>query len=355
MTKFEQSCSVEYSQGKKSKFKITISNNPDLIQFKIEDLTSFSSDEYEFESDLESLQKLNRFFLLFLNLDEVSISMIKLIKRKEASVKVEGDLCKLKIMNALNDNEFEISLKKIEKEEKGNEEGKEKVNVEIKESTPIIRELKSRIDELEEKNAEYEKKIEKFEKIVESINKKFESGVEPQEDMIDYGRKMFESNIIDIKEEKAIYNWIKTKIISTELLFDTAKDGDSVEAFKKKVDGICPTLTIIKTETGIVFGGYLTAAWKERFSMADNNAFCFSLNPSKKYSVTDSKYAVSGYNEKENKLFQFGCTYFRIEAGCTKNSNSCVIGRGYEKGLTNVIPTNQKFKVSRIEVFKLNF
>ena len=355
MTKFEQSCSVDFSQGKKSKFKITISNNPDLIQFKIEDLISFSSDEYEFESDLESLQKLNRFFLLFLNLDEVSISMIKLIKRKEATVKVEGDLCKLKIMNALNDNEFEITLKKIEKEKKGNEEGKEKVNVEIKESTPIIKELKSRIDELEEKNAEYEKKIEKLEKIVESINKKFESGVEPQEDLIDYGRKMFESNIIDIKEEKAIYNWIKTKIISTELLFDTAKDGDSVEAFKKKVDGICPTLTIIKTETGIVFGGYLTAAWKERFSMADNNAFCFSLNPSKKYNVTDSKYAVSGYNEKENKLFQFGCTYFRIEAGCTKNSNSVVIGRGYEKGLNNVIPTNQKFKVSRIEVFKLNF
>ena len=355
MTKFEKSNSVEFSKGKKSKFNITISNNSDLIQFKIEDLVSSTEDEYYFEADFEDLKKLNRFFLLFLNLDEVNTNMVKLIKRDEANVKIEGKLCKLKIINALNNNEFEISLKKKKNEnEKDDKEENEPNYVDIKDTTPIIKDLKDRLDELEEKSTENGKKLQKLEKIVETINKKFENGVAPSDDLIDYGKKMFESNIIDIKEEKLIYNWIKTKIISTELIFDTHKDGDSAAAFKKKCEGVCPTLTIVKTETGIVFGGYLTCPFREKIQY-DNNAFTFSLNPSKMYKITEPKYAACGSNEKDRILFQFGCPYFRIEEGCTKNSNSCVVGRSYEKGLSNIIPINQKFKVSRIEVFKLNF
>ena len=241
MTKFEKSNSVEFSKGKKSKFNITISNNSDLIQFKIEDLVSSTEDEYYFEADFEDLKKLNRFFLLFLNLDEANANMIKLIKRDEANVKIEGKLCKLKIINALNNNEFEISLKKKKNEnEKDDKEENETNYVDIKDTTPIIKDLKDRLDELEEKSTENGKKLQKLEKIVETINKKFENGVAPSDDLIDYGKKMFESNIIDIKEEKLIYNWIKTKIISTELIFDTHKDGDSAAAFKKNVKEYAP-------------------------------------------------------------------------------------------------------------------
>jgi len=353
MTKFEKSNSVEFSQGKRSKFNITISNNSDLIQFKIEDLVSSTEDEYYYETDFEDLKKLNRFFLLFLNLGEVNENMIKLINRNEAKVKKEGNFCKLKITNTLNNNEFEISLKRKKKDNEKDDKEDEN-DIDIKDTEPIIKDLKDRLDELEEKSAQNGKKLQKLEKIVETINKKFEKGVVPSDDMIDYGKKMFESNIIDIKEEKLIYNWIKTKIISTELIFDTHVDGDSAAAFKKKCEGVCPTLTIVKTETGIVFGGYLTCPWREKIQY-DNNAFTFSLNPSKMYKITEPKYAACGSNEKDKILFQFGCPYFRIEEGCTKNSNSCVVGRSYEKGLSNIIPINQKFKVSRIEIFKLNF
>ena len=324
-----------------------------MIQFKIEDLVSSTEDEYYFESDFEDLKKLNRFFLLFLNLDEVNSSMINLIKRNEVNVKKEGNLCKLKIVNTVNNNEIEISLKKKKKENEKDDKEENGTN-DIDDSTPVIKDLKDRLDEIEEKSAENGKKLQKLEKIVEKINKKFEKGVIPSDDMIDYGKKMFNSNIIDIKEEKLIYNWIKTKIISTELIFDTKTDGDSTAAFKKKCEGVCPTLTIVKTETGIVFGGYLTCPWREKIQY-DNNAFTFSLNPSKMYKITEPKYAACGSNEKDKILFQFGCPYFRIEEGCTKKSNSCVVGRSYEKGLSNIIPINQKFKVSRIEIFKLNF
>ena len=48
--------------------------------------------------------------------------------------------------------------------------------------------------------------------------------------------------------------------MSTELIFDTSRDGDSIDAFKNKCEGKCPTLVIVKTNAGIIFGGYATSA-----------------------------------------------------------------------------------------------
>ena len=54
-------------------------------------------------------------------------------------------------------------------------------------------------------------------------------------------------------------------------------------------------------------------------------------------------------------MFQFGCCYFRIAANCTNNNNNRINEADYEKGLKNVIGGNDKFIVSRIEIFKLNY
>lgn len=365
---FEQTGTVEFSLGKKKKYKITISNNPDLIQFKIEDLVSYSDNEYFYESNLEDLQKFNRFFFLFSDLQECNQNIIKLVKNKEnINVKIENNICKFIIKNQINDDEIILELTKKDTE------GKEQNNEDIKDSIPLLGELKKKLDELEEKNEnlenkhkELEKKVENLEKNIENINQKFEGNApiklrapkakeETEEDEIDYGKQMFKSNIIDKKEEKVIYNWIKSKIVSTDLIYDTTTDGDSIDAFKEKCNGKCPTLVIIKTDTGIVFGGYTTSPWKENGPIPDNNAFVYSLNPNKKYPVKMPKYALLGYKPKEKILFQFGCCCFRIEDNCTKTNNNCIVGSGYERGLVDLIQGDHKFRVSRIEIFKLNF
>ena len=143
--------------------------------------------------------------------------------------------------------------------------------------------------------------------------------------------------------------------MSAELIFDTSKDGDNTEAFKNKCTGQNPTLIIIKTDTGIVFGGYATVPWKEGGPIQDYQSFVFSFNPKKKYKVTVPKFALYGYSEKDKLLIQFGCTCFRIENNCTKSNNNCVRGTGYEKGILDIIPGEHKFRVSRMEIFKLNF
>ena len=61
-------------------------------------------------------------------------------------------------------------------------------------------------------------------------------------------KRIFQSNIMDEKEEQTIINWIPNanKLTSTELIFDTSRDGDTVNAFKNKCQGQSPTLIIIE-------------------------------------------------------------------------------------------------------------
>ena len=168
-------------------------------------------------------------------------------------------------------------------------------------------------------------------------------------------KKIFTSNIIKHKEENVIKSWFNTNILSAELIYDTTRDGDSIEDFKNKCFGQFPTLVIIRTDMGFMFGGYATTAWKENGPITDYNSFVFSFNPDKKYNVLMPRFALFGSNAKEKVLFQFGSLCFRIEDNCTKTGNNVIRGSGYEKGLIDLIKGDHKFRVSRLEVFKINF
>ena len=166
--------------------------------------------------------------------------------------------------------------------------------------------------------------------------------------------KIFQSNIINKEYEKVIINWIPNKIISTELIFDTDKDGDTVDAFKKKCQGISPTLVIVKTTADIIFGGFATSKWVENKVISDNNSFVFSLNPHKKYNVKSPDSALYGYSYSQQIMFQFGCYYFRIAENCTHNYNNLFCDSScYEKGLIQLNKNKSAFMVSKLEIFKL--
>ncbi len=118
--------------------------------------------------------------------------------------------------------------------------------------------------------------------------------------------KKINSNIINDEEKIIILNWIPSNVISTELIFDTDRDGDSINSFKNKCEGKSPTLVIIQTTTGIIFGGYASKAWIEGRSITDYNSFIFSLEPPKKYNVISPENALFGYRYNDI-MFQFGC------------------------------------------------
>ena len=330
----DESNSIEFEVNN-NHFKLIISNDQKLIQIILQDLSS--STEYFLEKSLEDLKKLNRYFSFFSDPSELAISLIKQVKKNNITISKESDSYNLEVKNPINDEEFILKLDKSQSLTSGPENTKE-----IKDSPELVSKLNKKIEDLEKRLKELESKIGEGKNIA-ALNEEIDDD------------KIFNSNIIKHKEEQIIKSWFNTKIISAELLYDTSIDGDSIEDFKKKCFGQNPTLILIKTDMGFLLGGYATTAWKEGGPITDYNSFVFSFNPDKKYNVTMTRYALFGSNTKENTLFQFGSVCFRIENNCTKSGNNVIRGSGYEKGLIDLIKGDHKFRVSRLEVFKLNF
>ena len=86
-----------------------------------------------------------------------------------------------------------------------------------------------------------------------------------------------DSNIlINNYDKKLISIWVPWKLTKTELLFNSNTDGDSLAEFLKKSNGKCPTMVIIQTTKGGIFGGYTSKPWEQK-KITDDDAFVFSL------------------------------------------------------------------------------
>ena len=230
----------------------------------------------------------------------------------------------------------------------------------------MVEELRKKIEYLENSHKDLEKRVEDLEQKLENVqnierkveivksSKKVNNEEEEEEEVVDDGIQIFKSNLIGKKDEKAIKGFLQGKLLSSELIFDTATDGDTLDAFKKKCVGQFPTLFIIKTDFGQIFGGYATSAWKEKGPISDYNSFVFSLEPQKKYNLTKPSKALFGYRYNDI-MFQFGCCGFRISDNCTKNNNNYISGAHYETGVRDLIKGDGHFWVQRLEIFKINY
>ena len=74
---------------------------------------------------------------------------------------------------------------------------------------------------------------------------------------------LFESSklITDISQinliKTGIKNLVNSKKMKLILLFRASRDGDIINAFHKKVDGISPTISLIQTKNNnFIFGGF---------------------------------------------------------------------------------------------------
>ena len=334
----DESNTIEFEVNK-DKYKLSIKNNSNQITFKLDDLSS--SKEYSLEKSFENLQEMNRYFLYFQDPSDLCINLIKQVKKNNISVSKDSNSCNLIIKNPITDEEFFLQMESPKAKSSSNQNLQEISSS----SSPEISSLIKKVEDLEKRMQDLESKIGDGKNI----------GALTSLDENDDGEKVFNSNIIKQKEEKVIKSWFNTKILSAELIYDTTTDGDSLDDFRNKCYGQFPTLILIRTDMGFLFGGYATTAWKENGPISDYNSFVFSFNPDKKYNVTMPRFALYGCNTQEKILFQFGSLCFRIENNCTKSGNNVIRGSGYEKGLIDLIKGDHKFRVSRLEVFKINF
>ena len=84
-------------------------------------------------------------------------------------------------------------------------------------------------------------------------------------------------------------------------------------------DGKGPTLTVIKTTTGHIFGGYTSVSWDKSGYKEDYNAFLFSVNKLTKYPIVNSHANAIQFSSGWGPRFGNGAT---IAVSDNSNANT---------------------------------
>ena len=153
------------------------------------------------------------------------------------------------------------------------------------------------------------------------------------------------------------------------LLYKATRDGFSGSIFHSKCDGKANTVTIIKTNSGFVFGGYTAAAWKSDGTYStDSSAFIFSLRRNgitynEKYMVRDATTAILNWGGKGPIFGSFKSDIF-INDRSDINYNYADFGAsynlpfGYTRGSANtrryLAGSYRDWLTTEIEVFHLS-
>ena len=172
-----------------------------------------------------------------------------------------------------------------------------------------------------------------------------------------------DERILKKRDIELILSWINpSKPLIIKLLYKAKKDGDSPLIFHKKVDGIKNTLTIIITDNGLRFGGFVTKEWNTSgdFNKNDVDSFLFSLDRREKYMV--NKEGSTNYNHQN-----YGPTFGRgfdlvvgenVESFFSENKNWSKFPSSYgdntDKNIKGVLTGGyENFIVKEIEVYEV--
>ena len=167
-------------------------------------------------------------------------------------------------------------------------------------------------------------------------------------------------------ETKALTEWCEAK--SFTLLYRASRDGFDAKSFHSSCDNIKGTLTIIKTVTGCIFGGYTEVGWspkeKPTIEKGSGHEFLFTLrNPQ---STGPIQFPVRFFNKYKSVLHckRYGPSFganakghceIHIAEKPNENINSHVLGfpamydgKGYDN---KIFCGSERFQVEDYEVF----
>ena len=346
------------------------SSNSEKLGLKLKEQSSSNNFYYSLFLNIEELQRINKSFRYFDNINEAISSIQDIFEEKNVSLKFE------------NHNIFLIlKIRKIGK-------GEDFISLELKKSlltlpeicenlTEEVANLKNKVNELEKENKIYKNEIDLIKQNIAYLkeeNKKRDLKIKELEKMkniidnkeIQNKKDLYkiDSKILTKKEEiDFISNRIKemkyfnNKNIFYELIFRATKDGGNSTAFHGKCDGISKTITIIKTIKGLKFGGYIDKKWNNNgvWIKDDENCFIFSLDFKKIYNPIKGKIEYffgrshgPNFSEfgLEKNLFAKSSLNIQIKEDANKYFN--YFNSDYE-----INGGENEFQAEEIEVFKI--
>jgi hypothetical protein len=184
-----------------------------------------------------------------------------------------------------------------------------------------------------------------------------------------YGGAQLDSMILEQDDCGQLHEWLNLEG-NWELCYRGTRDGFRAFNFHQLCDGAHPSLTIIKTTTGQVLGGFTSIGWSSRSGFhQDHTSFLFTLrNPSGRPQRLDCLASANAVYHNPNYGPTFGGNsdpnYVSIYGGA--GPDLCVVdncnlsGYSYVNVRTSFTPVghtpftdHQYFTVLEIEVFKL--
>ena len=145
------------------------------------------------------------------------------------------------------------------------------------------------------------------------------------------------------------------------MLFRGSRDGWSYQIIHAKIDNQGPTITIIKTRKGRIFGGFASVSWDgSGTGKADSNAFLFSVDLAMKNPVNLSSQSKPIYCHPHTGPY-FGsskvfCVRSDANTGTTSSFNVNDIFKDLPKaanGNCMYIDGDADFQISEVEVFRV--
>ena len=74
-------------------------------------------------------------------------------------------------------------------------------------------------------------------------------------------QKFFDDAKLILEEHYPLFkNWLK-KEINLELIYRASRDGWESNIFHQKCDNKGPTIVVVRSELGKIFGGYASISW----------------------------------------------------------------------------------------------
>ena len=313
--------------------------------------------------NVNEFYNLNVFFRLYQTIDEIYDFLLDILINKKYSVLSKDNEISLILQfnvpgGKLIDINFKLIGNKIKKEDLI-EKLFSIVEELFKENKKMKEEFDNEIKNLKNENIQIKNELKNINEYISNQKKEKE---EEEEKIKDFDK----SKIIKNKEEKyKLKEWISTNgnIKKINLIYRATEDGDTDKEFFSKCGEKGPTLSLIKTKKGRIFGGFSKAEWTNKKGVVrlyDNNAFLFSLDNMKKYKILKPELAiycfpeydclVYGNNQDAKGLFLHN-NFLKFENQGTENNSS----RVYDVTSDYCLSNEEHFSVEEVEVYQIIF
>ncbi|CAF1026144.1 unnamed protein product [Adineta steineri] len=173
--------------------------------------------------------------------------------------------------------------------------------------------------------------------------------------------KFENATLLNIEQQQKLNEFYGTNEQRWQLIYKGTRDGFDASTFHRLCDNQGPTITVVRSTGGYLFGGYASQSWNSTNTYTNAlNSFLFLLTNANGSQPTKFLYNNNGHglhgHVSQGPTFGGGHD-LHISSGSNINTNSyCNLGHSYANTLSlgqNTFTGAKTFQTNEIEVFKL--